>query len=319
MRRLASTVLIVGTLFSAQTQASAAQGEGGRYYPETGHTLGASFIDFFDALGGTELLGYPITEPFVDPLSGWLIQYTENARMELVPSRQEGETRPRLSSLGEALGGWQPPLDPPGGIFGGDANCRFYAESHHNVCYAFLEFYETHGGPATFGYPISEFTLEAGRIVQYFQAFRFDWYPEDPAGGRVRLAPLGRAHFERLGYDPELLRPRRPEDPATQVVTELRLHASLMVPVAPTAGSQRVILAVRDQTLSPVARAAVLLVAHFPNGDRTLVMPLTDDGGVSRLTLAYEGVPAGSTVDLEFWVVYGALQAVTRDSFRVWW
>jgi hypothetical protein len=35
--------------------------------------------------------------------------------------------------------------------------------------------------------------------------------------------------------------------------------------------------------------------------------------------LAYEGVPPGSMVDLEFWVVYGELQAVTRDSFRVWW
>jgi hypothetical protein len=71
--------------------------------------------------------------------------------------------------------------------------------------------------------------------------------------------------------------------------------------------------------MAPVGRAAVMLVAHFPNGDRTLVMPLTDDLGVSRLTLAYEGVSAGSTVNLEFWVVYGERQAATRDSFRIWW
>jgi len=319
MRRLATAALLLGISLAPQASQAVAQGEGGRYYPETGHTLGASFIEFYDSLGGTEILGYPISEPFVDPLSGWLIQYTENARMELVPSRQEGESRPRLSSLGEALGGWEPPLEAPGGIFGSSANCRFYSESHHNVCYAFLDFYESRGGPAAFGYPISEFTLEAGRIVQYFQAFRFDWYPEDPGGGRVRLAPLGRAHFERLGYDLELLRPRRPDDLSAFVVTELRLNASLMVPVAPSAGSQTVFLAARDQTLGPVARAAVMLVAHFPNGDRTLVMPLTDDRGVSRLTLTYEGVPPGSTVDLEFWVVYGELQAVTRDSFRIWW
>src|SRR3990170_546203 len=319
MRRLATAALLLGISLAPQASQAVAQGEGGRYYPETGHTLGASFIEFYDSLGGTEILGYPISEPFVDPLSGWLIQYTENARMELVPSRQEGESRPRLSSLGEALGGWEPPLEAPGGIFGSSANCRFYSESHHNVCYAFLDFYESHGGPAAFGYPISEFTLEAGRIVQYFQAFRFDWYPEDPGGGRVRRAPLGRAHFERLGYDLELLRPRRPDDLSAFVVTELRLNASLMVPVAPSAGSQTVFLAARDQTLGPVARAAVMLVAHFPNGDRTLVMPLTDDQGVSRLTLNYEGVPPGSTVDLEFWVVYGELQAVTRDSFRIWW
>jgi hypothetical protein len=319
MRRLVCASLFLGTLLLPSASLVVAQGEGGRFYPESGHTLGASFIDFFDSLGGPEILGYPITEPFVDPLSGWLIQYTENARMELVPSRQEGGAEPRLSSLGEALGGWEPPLEEPGGLFGGSANCRFYPESHHNVCHAFLEFYESHGGPATFGYPISEFTLEAGRIVQYFQAFRFEWYPEDLGEGGVRLAPLGREHFERLSYDSELLRPRRLEEPSIPIVTELHLRASLLVPVAPTSGSQAVFLVVRDQTMAPVARAAVMLVARFPNGDRTLVMPLTDDLGVSRLTLAYEGVPAGSTVNLEFWVVYGELQAATRDSFRVWW
>jgi hypothetical protein len=48
-------------------------------------------------------------------------------------------------------------------------------------------------------------------------------------------------------------------------------------------------------------------------------MPLTDENGVSRITLQFENVPPGSVVDLEFWVVYGELQAVARDSFRVWW
>jgi len=317
--RLARSLLLVAALLAFPGAAAQAQGEEGRYYPETGHTLGASFIELYDTLGGTEILGYPITEPFVDPLSGWLIQYTESARMELVPSRLQAEARPRLSSLGEALGGWEPPLEAPTGVFGAGAGCRFYSESHHNVCHAFLEFYESRGGPAIFGYPISEFTLEAGRIVQYFQAFRFDWYPEDRGGGRVRIAPLGRAHFERLGYDPALLRPRQPDDLSAYVVSEIHLQASLLHPVAASAGSQTLYLVARDQNLDPVARAAAVLVAHFPNGDRTLVMPLTDDRGLSRLTLAYEGVPPGSTVELEYWVVYGELQAVTQDSFRIWW
>jgi hypothetical protein len=319
VKRHALTLLWVALLSVALFGAVHAQGDGGRFYPETGHTLGSAFIELYDSLGGTEILGFPITEAFVDPLSGWLIQYTENARMELVPSRQEGGSRPRLSSLGEALGGWEPPLEEPGGVFGAGANCRFFSESHHNVCHAFLEFYEGHGGPATFGYPISEFTLVAGRIVQYFQAFRLDWFPEEPGGGRVRIAPLGRSHFERLGYDPTLLRPREVDAPAAAVVSEVQLQSSLLDPVAPSAGSQTVYLVVRDQNLDPVARAAVVLVAHFPDGDRTLVMPLTDDRGLSRLRLDYGGVPPGSMVELEFWVVYGELQALTQDSFRIWW
>jgi hypothetical protein len=319
LKRRALTLLWVALFSVVPFDTLHAQGDGGRYYAETGHMLGSAFIGLYDSLGGTEILGYPITEAFVDPLSGWLIQYTENARMELVPSRQEGGSRPRLSSLGEALGGWEPPLEEPGGVFGAGANCRFYSESHHNVCYAFLEFYEGHGGPATFGYPISEFTLVAGRIVQYFQAFRLDWFPEDPGGGRVRIAPLGRAHFERLGYDPTLLRPRQVDAPAAAVVSEIQLQSSLLHPVASPAGSQTVYLVVRDQNLDPVARAAVVLVAHFPDGDRTLVMPLTDDQGLSRLSLDYGGVPPGSVVGLEFWAVYGELQALTQDSFRIWW
>jgi hypothetical protein len=319
MRARSIVVVLFAVALVVPPSPSHAQGGGGRYYAETGHTLGAAFLLFFDALGGPEILGYPITDSFVDPLSGWLIQYTENARMELVPSRDQDEVRPRLSSLGEALGGWEPPLEDPGGaLTAGMGGCRFYTESHHNVCHAFLEFYEAHGGPTTFGYPISEFTLEAGRIVQYFQAFRLDWYPDDPGGGRVRIAPLGRTHFERLAYDPELLRPANPGASA-HLVRELRAQASLQDAVAESSGSQTVYVVARDQTLHPVARAAVLLAARFPNGERTLVMPLTDENGVSRITLQFENVPPGSVVDLEFWVVYGELQAVARDSFRVWW
>jgi hypothetical protein len=318
IRRMLAFALIA-VLGARPSGGSSAQGGGGRYYAETGHTLGASFVEFFDELGGTEILGYPITDPLVDPLSGWLIQYTENARMELVPSREQGAAAPRLSSLGEALGGWEPPLEEPGGGFASGSGCRFYTESHHNVCHAFLDFYDLHGGPATFGYPISEFTLEAGRIVQYFQAFRLDWFPEAPGGGAVRIAPLGRVHFENLGYDPELLRSAGSAGISRPGVSALRAHASLLVSVTGSSGSQTVFLVVRDQLLRPVTRAAVLLLARFPNGERTLVMPLTDEEGASRLTLQFEDVPPGSVVELEYWVVYGELQAVTRDSFRVWW
>ncbi len=58
--------------------------ENGRYFPETGHTIDGQFVRFFDLQGGLEILGYPITDAFVDPRSGWLIQYFQNARMELV-------------------------------------------------------------------------------------------------------------------------------------------------------------------------------------------------------------------------------------------
>jgi hypothetical protein len=320
MRRAVVSLVALLFLGASAFGPAAAQEDGGRYYPETGHILAGQFVAFYDAHGGLEVLGYPITDAFVDPFSGWLIQYTQYARMELVPVRAgTGVEYVRLSSLGEALGGWQPPLQDDQGPFGSTPGCRFFPESHHNVCHAFLDYFDGHGGPPLFGFPISEFTLENDRIVQYFQGFRLDWYPEEPGGGRVRVAPLGRMHFEIMGYDPALLRPRLPSDMMFYQVTELRPRASVWQSVSASSGAQQVYLVVRDQNSNPITRAATLLIAHFPDGDRTVVMPLTDENGVSQLTLSYEAEDPGSTIGLEFWVVYGELQGSTRDSFRIWW
>ncbi|HMK07860.1 MAG TPA: hypothetical protein VK449_02410, partial [Anaerolineales bacterium] len=195
---------VAGVAAVAQSPPAAAQEEGGRYYSETGHTLDGRFVGFFDDHGGSAILGFPITDSFVDPASGWRIQYLENARLELAPEAGSGRVGVRLAALGEALGGWQAPLDAAEIPGAADANCRYYAESGHSVCHAFLSFYQAHGGPDSFGYPISEFQLVGDRIVQYFQAIRLDWYPETPSGEPVRVAPLGRQHFDQMGYDPAL-------------------------------------------------------------------------------------------------------------------
>ncbi len=215
------------------------------------------------------------------------------------------------------LGGWQLPVDGPPNAEPGA--CRYYAESGHSVCYAFLEFYDQYGGPAMFGYPISEFRLEGERIVQYFQGFRLDWHPEDDLAAGVRVAPLGRIHFDSAGYDSRLLRPALPSDIFLYRITELRPKASVLRPVVGSRDTQEVFLQVLDQNRNPVRGAAVTLWARFPGEERTLIMPATDDQGLSRLSLSFEGQPAGQTVLLEFWVVYGEFQALTQDSFLIWW
>lgn len=106
---------------------------------------------------------------------------------------------------------------------------------------------------------------------------------------------------------------------AAYVVTELRPTASVWSPCLGPSGAQQVFVVVRDQNFNPVAKAAVLLIARFPDGDRAVVMPQTDENGISQLSLLYEGQPPGALVTLEFLVIYGELQAQTRDAFRVWW
>ncbi len=57
-----------------------------RYYPQTGHTLSFAFLDYYEAQGGEEVFGYPITEPLLE--RGLIVQYFHRARMEWHPDRK---------------------------------------------------------------------------------------------------------------------------------------------------------------------------------------------------------------------------------------
>jgi hypothetical protein len=97
---------LLATVLAWPAGPAAAQGpQPGRYYPETGHAIEARFVAYYDSHGGLAILGYPITDAFLDPSSGLLIQYFQNARIELVPDLVSGELQPRLSPLGELMGG----------------------------------------------------------------------------------------------------------------------------------------------------------------------------------------------------------------------
>ncbi len=296
-----------------------AQGGVGRYYSETGHTLDPEFTDYFDSHGGLDILGFPITDAFVDYWTGLVVQYTQNSRMEYFADPGTESMQVGLKELGVVFVG-ERALDLADPLASGSsADCEYYPISGHSVCYMFLDFYREHGGPQLFGYPVSEFTIENDRLVQYFQGFRLDWYPENSAGGQVQVAPLGRMHFELMEYDRDLLRPKTPNDAQLYQVVNLIPQASVARPVMGSDGVQKVNVVVRDQNLLPVQSAAVTLVAHFAGETRTLLMQPTNAHGVSSLDLAFEGQTPGTEVDLEFFVVSGTVLTMTRDSFRIWW
>ncbi len=66
-----------------------------RYYPKPGHALSFAFLDYYQARGGVEVFGYPITEPFLE--RGLIVQYFQRARMEWHPDKK----RVQLGLLGE--------------------------------------------------------------------------------------------------------------------------------------------------------------------------------------------------------------------------
>lgn len=81
--------------------------------------------------------------------------------------------------------------------------CRSFPQTGKTVCGDFLDYWQTHGGVAVQGYPISEEVQETstdGHVnrVQYFEKAVFERRPEVPGDNKVLLEPLGSLRFAAL-------------------------------------------------------------------------------------------------------------------------
>jgi hypothetical protein len=154
-----------------------------RYFPETGHTLGGNFRDFFETHGGLDAFGFPRTEPVQE--NGFLVQYFQRARMEWHPDVSQVQ----LSLLGSILTQGRTFATVPAAA--NSPEFHFFPETGHSVHHAFLAYFNARGGLDQFGYPISEETVENGFTVQYFQRARMEWHPELAPAYSTSLTLLG--------------------------------------------------------------------------------------------------------------------------------
>ncbi|MBI4319668.1 MAG: PD40 domain-containing protein [Chloroflexi bacterium] len=84
-------------------------------------------------------------------------------------------------------------LLPSAGVRAEEA--RYFPQTGHFVRGEFLSFFDSRGGLDIFGYPRTEQFFQEGRIVQYFQRHRLEWWPENPAPYRVQLMLIGSVLF----------------------------------------------------------------------------------------------------------------------------
>jgi len=289
------------------------------YFPETGHWVSDDFLIKYHSIPNPEeIYGNPITEAFQDKDSGLTIQYFEKTRFELHPL-DVSDLRVRLSALGSVIyikGQTLP------GIFNPSA-CRLYNQSDagYYVCYDFLTFFDKNGGVSQFGYPISNFEVHDGWIVQYFQRARFEWHPENPLGQWVTVSNLGRQYFNLHSRDPRLLRPIRNNNIfSNNMVTDLNVRAYVGQPVMPSVGKQTLYIIVQDQDHNPVEDANLAFTLLYPNGDtKILQMRPTNEFGISiyRFPINSENI---GTVKLEVTASRTGLENVsTITSFQIWW
>jgi iron complex transport system substrate-binding protein len=180
------------------------QNQGGsRTFPETGKTVRGRFLEYWESHGGLAQQGYPISDEMQDVSltdgKTYTVQYFERAVFEYHP-----ENRPPYDVLLSLLGVFQYQRKYPEGAPGQKAstdNTIRFSQTDHVLGGKFREYWESHGGLAQFGYPISDEFQERSDLdgktytVQYFERAVFEYHPENRPPYDVLLSQLGRFEY----------------------------------------------------------------------------------------------------------------------------
>lgn len=181
-------------------------------FPETGFQVCGKFLQYWQSHGGLAQQGFPISNVFLEtnapPPSGdgkqHKVQYFQRARFE----EHTENSYPNDVLLG--LLGTEQYTAKYGAFHNGTAptqvaGCQYFSETGYNVCGAFLEYWQSHGGLAQQGFPISNVFSEKnadppagdGQVhqVQYFQRARFEEHLEKAPPYNVLLGLLGSEQF----------------------------------------------------------------------------------------------------------------------------
>lgn len=185
-------LVLFGALASSLLLAPAQAATDPIFVPETGHYLRGVFREFWEQNGQINNFGQPITDEYLDSQSGRVLQWFERARFERAGP---DATVVELGMLGrEWLGERTFPRKNP---VPNTATRRYFPETGQIVQFGFKQIWETRGGLAIFGLPLSSELTETTddgkqRTVQYFERARFEFHPEQPDGQRVILTLIGR-------------------------------------------------------------------------------------------------------------------------------
>src|SRR5690242_8193093 len=138
-----------------------------RYFPETGQWLRGRFLQYWESHGGLAQQGYPLTDEFPEPSSNgktYPVQYFERAVFEYHPENAGTPYSVLLSLLGTFR------YQAKYGTTGAPSqrvsidNPRFFPETKHTVGGKFRAYWESHGGLAQQGYPISDEFTEVSEL-----------------------------------------------------------------------------------------------------------------------------------------------------------
>jgi len=291
-----------------------ADNKGSVYVPETGHWIWGEFLTEYNSVDDPLLyFGYPITDDFIDSVTGQHVQYFQKARFDLVDTDQG--TKVQIAPLGKLLHEDDAQLAD---IASDGPTCRKFP-SGYSVCYAFLQFYDAYKGETYFGNPVSALEVIDGRYVQYFENSRMEWWPERTSGVRVVHTDLGKIYFDKVVANPDLLKSSPPANITGQLLNPIvRVFPQRSLIGATEA--QTVFVVVQDQYLRAMPKAQVGLTVTFPDGTtQFLRLSETNEYGVSQVSFDVPNLAVQSVVKLKAEVSIRGEEATGNGWFRIWW
>ncbi len=175
-------------------------------FPETGKTARGKFLAYWNAHGGLTQQGYPISEELAEKNDTdgkiYTVQYFERAVFEQHPENP-APNDVLLSLLGNFLYKQKYPNGAPGQQANNSSGSVLFKETGHRVGGKFLDYWNSHGGLAQQGYPISEEFNEKSDLdgktyrVQYFERAVFEYHPENKPPYDVLLSQLGKFRYDK--------------------------------------------------------------------------------------------------------------------------
>jgi hypothetical protein len=289
-RRQYWSLVVIAALLLGALAAPVHAATGVIYYKETGHYVRGAFRDFWDKNGGLANFGYPLTEEYVDGPTGKIFQYFERARFERA---RPDSTTVQLGLLGRELtaGRAFETAEP----IANSAQRRYFPETKHIVQYGFKEIWETRGGLAVFGLPLSEeieelFDDGQQHTIQWFERARFEFWPDLPAGQRVLLSTLGRQLAPK-----ELTPPLAPDAPPPTPAP---------APAAPPALQRPLVPASKDGIVVPQAgqpgQSFVFVAVGFEPQEQVSIWLNQPDGAILSASFQATADSAGEIEPIQF-------------------
>ncbi len=165
-------------------------------FPLTNHTVSGVWLQYLQAHGDVDILGYPRSEVICDPVTSQTVQYFQRAVLEYHPENAVPYQIERRLIVNALYGTTPDPAvnsanPPPGDSF-------YFTQTGHFVANVapdgsptyFKQFFDAHGKESTFGYPVEEPKQRTGtdgvvRWTQHFQAGIMEYHQENDKPGNV--------------------------------------------------------------------------------------------------------------------------------------